>query len=85
MNEVKNVRVRKSTIVLENNTKYKGEWLNNKKDGFGVLINAEGEVYDGNWANDQIEGFGKFVNKGGAVYEGEWRNNRQVILFSFFF
>jgi len=31
---------------------YEGWWRNNKANGRGRLINADGDVYDGEWVND---------------------------------
>ena len=31
---------------------YKGEWANNKANGYGVYIYKDGATYDGYWKDD---------------------------------
>jgi hypothetical protein len=39
---------------------YKGEWLRNKKHGYGMQLWANGNKYEGEWANGNREGHGVF-------------------------
>ena len=39
---------------------YEGWWDQNKANGRGRLIHADGDVYDGNWLNDKAHGFGVY-------------------------
>ena len=57
--------------VLETNDyKYEGEWLNNKKEGFGKEIYKNGGYYEGEWEENDWSGNGKRVNADGSFFEG---------------
>jgi hypothetical protein len=45
-------------------------WRNDKANGRGKLIHADGDVYDGEWRNDKAEGQGTYSHTNGAYYEG---------------
>ena len=47
------------------------------KQGYGRLINSQGDVYEGDWKNDMADGYGVFRNIEGYKYEGEWKQNSQ--------
>lgn len=55
---------------------YEGEWLNGKKDGFGIVIWQDGAVFKGFFKNDMSNGLGKQLHKGGETYLGQWINDR---------
>lgn len=53
--------------------KYIGEVNKNEKpDGFGVAIYANGNQYEGQWKNGNKDGQGKFVYHDGELYEGSF-------------
>lgn len=53
--------------------KYIGEVNKNEKpDGFGVAIYANGNQYEGQWKNGNKEGQGKFAYQDGELYEGNF-------------
>ena len=58
------------TFIWENLSKYDGEWLNDKANGYGKLIHADGDVYEGNWVDDKTEGEGVYSHIDGATYIG---------------
>jgi hypothetical protein len=70
--------------------KYKGDWYDNKKEGFGTLTYSNGDVYEGEFRADKREGKGTFYKKhkkGGKLkkqYAGDWvadkREGRGVCL-----
>lgn len=73
----------KGKIINEKGVIYEGDWVNQKKDGFGKLvIPREGQnlfskhlfyqEYTGQFKNDKMHGFGKMIFDDGTVYEGEW-------------
>jgi len=31
---------------------YEGEWIDDKANGYGIYIHANGTRYEGNWLND---------------------------------
>ena len=42
---------------------YKGEWLNNKRDGFGVYVYSNGDKYSGEWKDGRRDGQGALWQK----------------------
>lgn len=59
--------------------RYEGEWLENKKHGYGEVTYADGDHYEGYWAHDQKHGQGKCTwGEDGSVREGEWSANEFV-------
>jgi hypothetical protein len=66
---------------------YKGELLNGKKHGHGILMNSDWDVsqndfveykeYEGDFKYDKKDGFGVEYNIDGAkVYEGNWKDDK---------
>ncbi|EAR84709.1 protein kinase (macronuclear) [Tetrahymena thermophila SB210] len=61
--------------------KYEGQWVNDKKDGFGILEYKSGNKYEGYFKNDCFNGKGIYYyykegdNK--MKYEGQWVNNQK--------
>lgn len=37
---------------------YKGEWKNNKANGYGILTHHDGDIYKGDWVDDRAHGKG---------------------------
>ena len=64
------------TEVYENGDKYIGKFINNKKNGKGIIYYNDGDQYEGDWKNDKIEGKGIFYWKDGERYEGDWKNEK---------
>jgi len=61
-------------------TVYKGEFVNNKRHGFGTQVWPNGSKYEGDWAFDAREGRGEFFVKSKddtlrMVYSGSWLND----------
>jgi len=62
---------------------YHGEWLNNKKNGYGVQVSPTGEKYEGNWANGQRNGEGTLwvpvgkTEKLRKLYVGGWKDDKR--------
>ena len=52
--------------------RYKGEFRENKKQGKGTYIWANGNRYEGDFVEDEPSGRGKFVFASGDQYEGEY-------------
>lgn len=43
---------------------YEGEWINDKRQGYGILKDAnDREIYAGDWEKDQYSGTGRLMNK----------------------
>lgn len=76
-NFIDNKRRMFNNIKIKLNDKnYVGEWLNGKRDGFGIVTWDDGAKFIGYFLNDLANGLGKQLHKGGEVYFGEWVNDR---------
>ena len=58
------------------NTLYKGQIVDRKRTGIGVLIYATGRVYEGEWMDEKRNGKGFEVYTSGTKYIGQFLNNR---------
>jgi hypothetical protein len=66
----------KPQINYENGDYYKGDIINGKANGKGILYYKEGKIkYEGNFINDKMEGYGKFYYKNGRYYIGQFKQN----------
>lgn len=68
-------------MTYANGDKYEGEWLDNKRHGFGTYWKREAGKfrveYNGTWVQGKKQGFGVHYNAAGERYEGEWLGNRR--------
>ena len=64
-----------SSKTYDNGDIYEGEFLEELKDGKGVMKYKGGNKYDGDWKKDKKEGKGIFIYKSGSKYEGDFKNN----------
>jgi hypothetical protein len=71
---------------------YDGEWIENDRDGYGILISPFGfkfvkkyfdmglrnfeQRYEGYFKFDKLHGKGTLYLPKGEKYEGEWQNNK---------
>lgn len=66
----------KRVFPFVSGSKYKGEWINDKKEGFGVQLNPDDTKYEGEWAEGKYHGRGTlWVKKGktyARTYAGDW-------------
>ena len=46
-------------MIHSNNDKYKGEWLNDMRNGYGKIYLNTSDIYKGEWLNDLIFNFTK--------------------------
>ena len=60
----------------KNSIEYIGDWLDDKKQGHGILYNEDGKViYKGYWKNDHKHGQGvSYNNDGVIIHNGKWEN-----------
>lgn len=63
---------------------YNGEFLNNKKEGYGTMIWKDGQRYWGEFKNNQMNGYGIIEYPGGIFYQGEVKNGRMEGFGEFF-
>ncbi|KAM4632270.1 radial spoke head 10 homolog B [Discoglossus pictus] len=57
---------------------YEGEWVNDKKDGWGMQRFKSGNIYEGQWKNNKCHGLGRMrwiATK--EEYTGQWVNGIQ--------
>jgi len=61
--------------------RYVGNWLHNKKDGFGIQVWAQGHKYEGDWVANLKHGRGTFwVMEEGKLrkqYTGDWVDDQR--------
>lgn len=56
--------------------RYKGNFKQGMRDGYGVFFYSTGARYAGQWAANVKEGEGTFTFEDGSVYEGLFHNDR---------
>ncbi|XP_077411146.1 MORN repeat-containing protein 3-like [Vanacampus margaritifer] len=71
----------RGTIFAVNGDNYTGEWLDNKKHGWGTQEwKSTGSIYNGDWKFGKHDGYGIFsvlrpdTKKYATQYCGEWKN-----------
>jgi hypothetical protein len=58
-------------FIYKEGSKYKGEWRDNKMEGYGTLYYPNGIVaYEGQWLNDEFDGLGTVYNDNPVVIKG---------------
>ena len=52
---------------------YFGTWskINLKKEGWGIIIDENGNKYEGSWKSDKMHGYGRIISINGDYYEGD--------------
>ena len=64
----------KGKLICKNGDEFKGEWKDNTKNGFGILVYSAAdalEKYEGSWVDGEQSGEGKLYWKDGAKSEFE--------------
>ena len=51
---------------------YEGEYINDKKCGYGIFKWGNGNMYKGNFFDDVRHGYGEMYWSDGAYYKGMW-------------
>ena len=59
-------------MIYKNGDKSEGNWVNEKREGHGIIEYANGDKFDGNFINDKKEGKGMCQYSDGSKYEGEF-------------
>ncbi|CAK70006.1 unnamed protein product (macronuclear) [Paramecium tetraurelia] len=70
-------RTKQSAVTLKSGGVYQGDWIGNKREGYGILKWPDGSEYQGEWKNNKANGQGKFIYADGDFYEGQWENDKQ--------
>jgi hypothetical protein len=68
----------KSIVSFDNIKEYEGEFVDNKKEGFGTAIFNDGSRYMGFWKNNKYNGEGIFFKKTGEYIAGNWENGKKI-------
>lgn len=63
-------------LNIEPNKWYEGDWIDGRRDGFGILKWNDGSVYVGYFKNDKADGFGTLKHTDGDIYVGLWLDDR---------
>jgi hypothetical protein len=61
-------------IFISEEGKYKGEWFDNQRHGFGTFIWADGRKYTGEWMEDRQHGKVAYIDSQGNKIIGEYIN-----------
>jgi hypothetical protein len=51
---------------------YCGSFIENKMEGFGIMIYVDGRRYEGYYVDDKRQGFGIYKYADGSEYSGYW-------------
>ena len=55
---------------------YEGDYVNNKRQGYGKYIYADDSYYIGQWKNSSKHGRGTMYNSSGIIIKkGKWLND----------
>ena len=56
--------------IFSNGARYKGQWKEDMRHGYGMQIWADGARYEGYWKENKAHGQGTFWHVDGDVYSG---------------
>ena len=60
-----------------NGDKYIGDFVDNTKEGKGVLMFSDNDLYNGDFKDNKFNGKGTYYYKDGSRYQGDWVNNKK--------
>lgn len=66
----------KYRIKYTNGDIYKGECINNLREGNGIMEYNNGNIYSGEWKKDKREGKGTLEYRNGEIFDGEWEKGK---------
>ena len=72
----KNGKIVKGVSIYPGGSKYVGEFINFKPDGYGTFLWDNGDRYYGNWKNGKTEGRGTKLWNDGREYSGTFKNDK---------
>lgn len=67
----------KGVQTLANGDRFEGAWKDDRKEGHGSYVAADGRTYVGDFKQDQFDGQGVMTDGRGARYEGAWKAGRR--------
>jgi len=65
-----------SPIIIQENRRYYGKCVGEKREGFGIEILTSGTIYKGNWKADKKDGDGIIVSADGTIFKGKFLNGK---------
>lgn len=65
-----------STAHEKGNEEYRGSWVEDKMEGYGIYFYTSGAIYKGDWKDNKHHGKGTYEFPDGCLYDGEWKNHR---------
>ena len=72
----KNGKIVKGVSIYPGGSKYVGEFINFKPDGYGTFLWDNGDRYYGNWKNGKTDGRGTKLWGDGREYSGTFKNDQ---------
>ncbi|CAF1536169.1 unnamed protein product, partial [Rotaria sordida] len=60
-----------------NNSRYEGNFIDDKKHGYGIYFYTDRDRYMGEWHNDEPNGKGLLIWSNGTYYQGEFTNGKK--------
>ena len=74
--DINSIIFKSPLLFKESNIKYFGTWNPKtlKKEGWGILIDKDGNKFEGGWNDDIIDIYGRIISIKGDFYEGEIKN-----------
>ena len=72
----KNGKIIKGISKYPGGSKYVGQFLNFKPEGYGTFLWDNGDRYYGNWKNGKVHGKGTKLWKDGREYVGTFKNDK---------
>ena len=60
----------KGEFIWPDRRRYVGEYVDDKKEGYGVVYWVDGRQYEGMWKDGKQHGRGKYRNKSGVWRDG---------------
>ena len=70
-------KIIKGISLYPGGSKYVGEFVNFKPDGYGTFLYANGDRYYGNWKNGKANGEGTFTYPDGTAFIGNFKAGKQ--------
>ena len=75
-NSSSQAKMKYGPILMENEDIYEGEWVEDRREGYGKLVSTAGFLFDGYWKDNLAHGRGRLININGDMYEGDWLNGK---------
>ena len=64
-------------VYVKADSKYFGDFKNNKPNGEGLFLYGGGQSYEGSFKDGELHGKGVMIYTDGRRYEGDYKNNKR--------